>query len=240
MVWQQAYMDRFYRSRAGWRDGTTEFHDLCARAGRGARRILEIGAGPSNPTSSYLATLAELHGVDVDSAALGNDALSGAHVIVRDAYPFDDGYFDLCVSNYVLEHVADPRAHLAEVRRVLGPGGAYVFRTPNRFHYVALVSAATPHWFHELVANRLRGQGEEAHDPYPTAYRMNSARAVARHAKSAGFAVEVLDLVEKEPSYGMAARPLFLAFMAYERLVNATPKLANLRANLFGLLRKPR
>jgi hypothetical protein len=44
-------------------------------------------------------------------------------------------------------------------------------------------------------------------------------------------------MVEKEPTYGMAARPLFLAFMAYERLVNASSRLAPLRANMFVALR---
>jgi hypothetical protein len=37
----------------------------------------------------------------------------------------------------------------------------------------------------------------------------------------------------------MLARPLFLAFLAYERAVNATPLLARFRANLFVVLRKP-
>jgi hypothetical protein len=46
-------------------------------------------------------------------------------------------------------------------------------------------------------------------------------------------------MIEKEPSYGMCARPLFLAFMAYERLVNASEQLADLRANIIGVLRKP-
>jgi hypothetical protein len=50
--------------------------------------------------------------------------------------------------------------------------------------------------------------------------------------------VESLEMVEKEPSYGMLARPLFLAFMAYERLVNASDRFAPLRANIFVVLRK--
>jgi hypothetical protein len=36
----------------------------------------------------------------------------------------------------------------------------------------------------------------------------------------------------------MSSRALFLAFMAYERAVNATARLAPLRANIFAVLRR--
>src|SRR5262249_4744849 len=155
-------------------------------------------------------------------------ALVTASVLTDARYPYDDSSFDGCISNYVLEHVADPVEHLAEIRRVLKPGGAYVFRTPNRYHYVAAVSALTPHWFHKLVANRLRN-GSHTHEPYPTVYALNSRTRVRELAGQSGLDVEVMRLVEKEPSYGMSSRAMFLAFMAYERLVNATEAAAGLR-----------
>jgi ubiquinone/menaquinone biosynthesis C-methylase UbiE len=37
--------------------------------------------------------------------------------------PFEDGEFDAVVGNFVLNHVGRPRAALAELRRVLRPGG---------------------------------------------------------------------------------------------------------------------
>jgi hypothetical protein len=45
--------------------------------------------------------------------------------------------------------------------------------------------------------------------------------------------------MEKEPSYGMSSRALFLVFMAYERLVNGSGLLAPFRANIVGVFRKP-
>ena len=122
-------------------------------------------------------------------------------------------------------------------RRVLKPNARYVFRTPNLVHYVALVSWLTPDLIHKLAANRLRAVGAEHHEPWPTVYALNTPRAVRRLAGEAGFVVEELRLVEKEPSYGMYARPLFLALMAYERLVNVTEMFAALRANMFVVLR---
>jgi hypothetical protein len=89
------------------------------------------------------------------------------------------------------------------------------------------------------VANRLRNLSEESHDPYPTRYRLNSRRAVRRHAARAGLAVETLRLIEKEPSYGMSSRVLFLTFMVYERIINSTELLRDLRSTLLAVLRKP-
>jgi SAM-dependent methyltransferase len=237
--WQERYVSKFYDRASGWVDGTTAFHELCQSVVPAGARILEVGAGPSNPTSRFLARLGSLHGLDPDPAVRGNTALASASVLSAPRYPFADGSFDACVSNYVLEHVADPAAHFAEVSRVLAPGGVYCFRTPNRYHYVTAVARFTPHWFHVLVANRLRNLPEQQADPHPTYYRANSQKHVRQLAAAAGLRVETLSLIEKEPSYGMSSRLLFLAFMAYERLVNATDLAADLRVNILCVLRKP-
>jgi SAM-dependent methyltransferase len=237
MSWQQAYLERFYGSREHV-DGTTEFHAMCAAHIPSGAAILEVGAGPSNPTSKYLAALGRLSGLDVDPAVRSNDALADARVLDTATFPFGDSCFDACVSNYVLEHIADPGSHLSEISRILRPGGVYLFRTPNRYHYVSLVSRLTPHWFHEAAANRLRNLREDAPDPYPTYYRLNSRRAIHRAALQAGLHVRELRMVEKEPSYGMASRLLFVAFMFYERAVNSSGLFAVLRANVFGVLER--
>lgn len=234
--WQQRYEKFFFDRDAGWIDGTEEFHQLCRATCSG--RILEIGSGPSNATSQFLSTLGELHGLDPDPAVSTNDALSSASLLEGNRFPFPDAAFDCCVSNYVCEHVADPARHLAEVKRVLRPGGAYVLRTVNRFHYVALVASLTPHWFHKATANRLRAPREEAHDPYPTHYQMNTARAIAKAAEAVDLRLEEMRYVEKEPSYGRFSRVAFVLLTGYERLVNSHPLFRGIRANLFVVLRR--
>jgi SAM-dependent methyltransferase len=237
MRWQETYLDRFYGALV---DGTTEFHTMCAAHIPRDATILEIGAGPSNDTSRFLSSLGRLSGLDVDPSVRSNLYLADAFVLETDVYPFADACFDACVSNYVLEHIANPRSHLSEVRRILRPGGVYLFRTPNRHHYVALVSRWTPHWIHTASANRLRRLPEEAPDPYPTYYRLNSRHAIRKAAARSGLDVRELRMVEKEPSYGMASRLMFVTFMLYERLVNSSALFAVLRANVFGLLQRPR
>lgn len=53
-----------------------------------------------------------------------------------DALPFEDARFDLILFNHVIEHVGDRAAQdrmLAEIRRVLRPGGVLYLAVPNRF-----------------------------------------------------------------------------------------------------------
>lgn len=239
MTWQEHYINRYYPKTKGWIDGTTEFHNLCTSEIPSGSLILEIGAGPSNPTSRFLGSIGKVVGLDIDPIVTTNKYLSAAYVLEEgDSYPFDDDSFHACVSDYVLEHLAAPTAHLAQVSRVLKPRGVYVFRTPNRFHYTALVGKATPHWFHELVANRLRNLGPSAHAPHPTFYRLNSRGAITKTAESVGLIVRELRMVEKEPSYGMSSRLLFKVFMTYERIVNRFEVFSGFRANIFGVLEK--
>jgi SAM-dependent methyltransferase len=236
--WQDLYLARYYRGVEGWVDGTTEFHRLCAEHIPPGARILEIGAGPTNKTSQFLAGLGELHGVDLNESVKTNEALLTAAVIVEDRYPFDAADFDACVSNYVMEHVENPKRHLREIQRVLKPGGVFVFRTPNTWHYTALVSRRTPHSFHERLANRLRNLPDGSPDPCRTYYRLNSRRKLRAACAACGFELASLTMVEKEPSYGLSSRALFMMFLAWERLVNSRESLAGLRSNIFGVARK--
>ena len=100
-----------------------------------------------------------------------------------------------------------------------------------------MVSGLTPHSFHVKTANKLRAI--DGHDPYPTWYRLNSRGRIQALADGTDFEVERLRLVEKEPSYGMSSRALFLIFTAYERLVNCANMFAPFRSSLFVVLRKP-
>jgi len=237
--WQEKYYSRFYYNKAGYVGGTEEFFELCERCVPRGSRILEIGAGPSNRTSRFLATIGEVHGLDPDPDVRSNEAIKSATVLQGSHFPLADGSFDSCVSDYVVEHVASGADHLRNVERVLVPGGVYVFRTVNRMHYVGLLASVTPHRFHKLVANRARRLPAGAHDPYPTAYAMNTKAAIRKAAAAARLEVESIRLVEKEPSYGRFSRVAFLAMMVYERVVNAHSAFANFRANLFVVLRKP-
>lgn len=198
--------------------------------------MLNLGAGPACGSSirSFRGEVAHVAGADIDAVVTANEDLDEARVIEDGHIPFESGRFDLVLSDYVLEHVEKPEAFLAEVCRVLKPSGSFFFRTPNKYHYVSLIARFSPHSVHQLLANRVRGLGEEAHEPYPTFYRVNTRSELERIARQAGFRSIELRLWEAEPSYMQFNAAAFLAGVAYERLVNHLSMLAELRANILG------
>ncbi|MCH8252392.1 MAG: methyltransferase domain-containing protein [Planctomycetes bacterium] len=60
--------------------------------------------------------------------------------VERDRYPHEDASFDVVLCLEVLEHLAvDPMAMMAEVNRVLKPGGTFVLTTPNAVRHSNVV-----------------------------------------------------------------------------------------------------
>ena len=220
------------------KNGTRLFYSW-GRQHTNARQIaLNGGAGPAtkNPLRSFRGEVARVVGVDIERIVLGNEELDEAHVVDGTRLPFDDGTFDIAISDYVLEHVEFPEPFLKEVHRVLKPGGSFFFRTPNKYHYASLIAKWTPQWVHVRLANLVRGLSSDAPDPYPTFHRLNSRKELEKLAREIGFVQVDLRMIECEPSYLVFSPIPFMAGVLYERTVNRYECLSGLRANIFGRL----
>jgi SAM-dependent methyltransferase len=90
-------------------------------------RVLDIGCSAGLMTHEIANAASVVVGVDVDAEALRHaaGAPGSARFVVAsgDRLPFCDASFDAVVCNHVYEHVADARALMCEIRRVLCAGG---------------------------------------------------------------------------------------------------------------------
>ena len=94
-------------------------------------RVLEIGVGPGNDFIQWLRNGAVATGVDLTDAGIAltreRAELEGFKPDLRQAdaekLPFDDATFDVVYSYGVLHHTPDTEKAIAEVARVLKPGG---------------------------------------------------------------------------------------------------------------------
>ena len=146
----------------------------------------------------YQQHVARLAGADVNPAVMENANLTDAVVADLAALPYDDAEFDLVFSKYVFEHLERPVAVLAELRRVLRPGGHLLIQTPNRWHYVALLATVTPTPFHVWFNEK---RGRVGADTFPTRYRANDRRTIEALARRTRFRVIAMDLFETKPDY---------------------------------------
>jgi SAM-dependent methyltransferase len=222
------------------KDGTLLFYNWVRTYVRPEFIVLNVGAGSKtdNGKRSLKGEVQKVFGTDIDVGVLYNEDLDEAFVIKNDKLPFLNDTFDLAWADFVLEHVVKPDVFLKELHRVLKPGGSFFFRTSNKYHYISIIGRFTPHWFHDLVANRARGLPETACRPYPTYYRLNSKKDILRHSKSTGFKKIDLKLVEAEPSYLMFHPIPFVMGVLYERIVNSFERLSGIRASILGRLEK--
>jgi len=120
---------------------TAGSEEACVRDWRAALlrdldgRVLEIGAGTGHNLPHYPSTVTDLVLAEPDPAMRKRLDIKvvarGVRATVVDAsaeqLPFDDAAFDAVVSTLVLCSVRDQAAALAEIRRVLVPGGRLVF-----------------------------------------------------------------------------------------------------------------
>ncbi len=101
--------------------------DIASTAPAGAR-VLDIGCGPGHLAADLARRSLDVTAIDLDPRMVGQARLRlgpDADVRVADvaALPFDDASFDVVVSTLSMHHWADKGAGLAEVARVLRPGG---------------------------------------------------------------------------------------------------------------------
>lgn len=217
------------------------YHRMIAGRLTPGMNVLDVGCGSGAiapfPWNEHPGV--RLTGLDPDPAAAANPYVEEFLQLKSDAdWPVRSDLFDLVLSRYVLEHVADVASFLREVYRTLKPGGEFLFLTPNRRHPAMLASDLLPHSVKQSVLGHTRGV--EEHDIFPTAYAMNTPKQIATGLGAAGLTLEFLETREFVPCEYLAfSAPTYLVACAYYGFVRGTGLEPVLGAQIIGRARKP-
>jgi SAM-dependent methyltransferase len=139
-------------------------------------------------------------GIDVEPAAGQNRFIDEFRLIEPGRpWPVETAAVDLAVADFVVEHVPDPDEFFSEAARVIKPGGHLCIRTINLHSYLGVASRLVPSRLHAR-ALRLTQPERQAQDVFPTVYRCNSRRRLARALEQHGFEAAVYTS-EDEPAY---------------------------------------
>lgn len=238
------YYDGFAATYEAHRDGRGRYHDLldalevdfCAPWVRD-RSVLEVGCGTGLLLRRFAALAREAVGVDLSPGMLAHARARGLSVVEGDAaaLPFPDGRFDAAVSFKTLPHVPDLRRALAEMARVVRPGGALVIEVYNPRSLRALLKRWLPPGAVGAGTERdvlVRFDDEAAvHAALPAGARIVARRGI-RTVVPAAFALDLpgvgpaLEALERALADGpVAAR--FGGFVAYA--VQTAPRSVEVR-----------
>jgi SAM-dependent methyltransferase len=207
-------------------DGTVIFHTRVNALVNRDSVVVDIGCGRGQHQEDPVELRRNLKilrgkcrrviGIDVDPGASENPFLDEFRLIETDSgFPLPDATADLCVTDYVVEHVRDPARFFAECHRILKPGGLLCIRTTNVLSYVGLAAMLTPNRLHARVVAWAQ-RGRQARDVFPTQYRANTPRALARTLERAGFECSVY-AHDPEPSYLSRSRLAYYFGVLYQR-----------------------
>ena len=121
---------------------------MLRRVRRGTR-LLDVGTGPGYVAGAAAERGADATGIDVAAAmvAIARQAWPGARFRQGDAHslPFPDRSFDAITSGFAILHLGRPERAVAEMVRVLVPGGRVavtVWDQPERVPLLGAVAAA--------------------------------------------------------------------------------------------------
>lgn len=206
-------------------DGTMIFYQRIRALLRPSDVVLDIGCGRGAGTDDPVPARCRIRrlrgecsrviGIDVDPQARDNPLVDEFRAVDCTRWPVSDESIDLCLADWVLEHVAEPAPFFSEVHRVLRPGGWFCARTSNRWGYVA--------WADKLIPNRARrrvlrfaSKNRTDQDIFPVLHRCNTASSLRRLLFSAGFDCVVYGY-EAEPSYLGFSRHLYALGVIWQR-----------------------
>lgn len=139
-------------------------------------RMADVGCGDAGLPIAFAEVGARAAGLEISEASVARGRLRaeehGVAVDLRqgvaEALPWSDASLDLVVLDNVLEHVQDRERTLAEIRRVLVPGGLLYLVTPKPFalasilsdpHYQLAGLTLMPRPLQVLYFERMRGGG---------------------------------------------------------------------------------
>jgi GT2 family glycosyltransferase/SAM-dependent methyltransferase/glycosyltransferase involved in cell wall biosynthesis len=135
------------------------------------RRVLDLASGEGFGAAILAAAADSVVGIEIDEPTVTHSRLNYADEKLdfqlgdaTDLSRFGDDSFDAVVAFEMIEHVEDHQRVLAEIGRVLAPGGLLLMSTPDRGAYTVANERKNPFHLHELdrreFAELLRGSFE--------------------------------------------------------------------------------
>jgi len=231
---QNQLRERYRQVCPGWQPSGEVYEAAVRQHMRAGMRVLDLGCGRGGLPEKLTNEISGIFGIDAHWRSLFNYRDGRVRVCAGQAerLPFPAGAFPLITAAWLLEHIHNPLSTLREIRRVLTPGGHFIFLTPNGLNPITLanrLSGSLPALQRTLVP---RLYGRSPADTFPAHYRANTPRKLRRLARESGLHSFSLQAV-RDPTYAAFNEILFRAVIALEDLLPG-----GLGVHLVGVLQR--
>jgi SAM-dependent methyltransferase len=137
-----------------------------------------------SPSRALYRKFKKTAGVEYFSSDFANEFISD-HQFDITAIKIQDNFFDLIICYHILEHITDDRKAMAELFRVLKPGGTMLLQSPFQEGEIFEDHSITT----EKERNKYFGQKDHV--------RIYSVKGISERLNQAGFSVNVLQFNEQ-------------------------------------------
>ena len=211
---QNELREQYRQTHPGWQPATELYADLVRAQVRPSSHVLDVGCGRGGLVEQLTHPLLQMIGIDPDWRSLREHRLDLPRAAAfSDRIPFVAESFDVVFASWLLEHLERPSLTFNEVSRVLKPGGAFVFITPNGRHPLALLNRGLGRF--ARLQGRLVAQfyGRAGGDTFPTYYRANETAVLQQLCQSSGLRLAELHAIP-DPTY-LAFTPALFRLMRW-------------------------
>jgi SAM-dependent methyltransferase len=195
-------------------------------------RILVDGCGVGMYVRALRQFTPYVFGMDIEADRVADSYEHSplVHVAAGERLPYPSNYFSLILSHEVIEHVEDDASSIAEMARVVEPGGRVVIFCPNRlypFETHGHYWRGTYHFGNTPLINYLPDRLRNRLAPHVRAYTGSNLKELI-----AGLPVRVISHTQIYPGYDniVARQPAFGRI-----LKKFTYTLENTPLRIFGL-----
>lgn len=230
---QSVLREEYRQKNPGWRPATEVYADLVRAQMQADSRVLDLGCGRGGLVEQLKHPLRQVVGLDPDWLSLREHRLDLPRTAATSEHlPFAEKSFDVVFASWVLEHLPRPLVTFRAVNRVLKPGGAFVFITPNGRHPLTWLNRGLGRFarLQERLVPWFYGRGRD--DTFSTFYRANSPARLQQLSRASNFELSALHAIP-DPTYLAFNRGLFYLMCRLESWLPAERKL-----HLVGMLKR--